>query len=297
MAVTHLIASAVEGLAPESVFVLDMRGNLLNRPRRLTSSLGDGGAADEMLETRQRLEKDLVAKISSTLEPLLGAEKFRAGASVDCDFTSSEESEESYDPNKSVMLTSQVTEDASTAKTTAGVPGTASNLPRPAARPATAPSGVSRHTENITYQSSRLVRQRRFPQGTVKKMSLAVLVDHNVKWQGEGEKKQRFPAPPSPETMKAIHDLVAAATGLSSERGDQLIVESLPFESTLNFEPLAPARPVTPASPQTQLLGLWNKNKYLVIGAGGAVLLLLLLMVFCMIRRKKRAGLKGMVSS
>src|SRR3979411_3189147 len=105
------------------------------------------------------MERDLVTKINSTLEPLLGAEKFRAGASVECDFSSAEQSEEIFDPNRSVRVSSQKSEDSSNPGGAAGIPGTASNLPRPAPKPATAMAGTSRRTESIAYQSSRTVRR------------------------------------------------------------------------------------------------------------------------------------------
>ena len=57
------------------------------------------------------MEHDLQNKIAATLDPLLGAEHFRAGASVDLDITSGEQSEEVYDPEKSALLTSTKTED------------------------------------------------------------------------------------------------------------------------------------------------------------------------------------------
>ena len=90
--------------------------------------------SEAALEYRQKLEHDLLAKINTTLEPLLGADKFRATASVECDFTSAEQSDESYDPSKSVMVNSQKTEDISGGAVAAGVPGTPSTLPRPASR-------------------------------------------------------------------------------------------------------------------------------------------------------------------
>jgi flagellar M-ring protein FliF len=84
-AISYLVASAVQGLAPEAVSVLDMQGNLLSRPRR---ALAEGGEppSEATLEFRQAVERDLVAKISTTLEPVLGPDKFRASATVDCDF-------------------------------------------------------------------------------------------------------------------------------------------------------------------------------------------------------------------
>jgi flagellar biosynthesis/type III secretory pathway M-ring protein FliF/YscJ len=53
------------------------------------------------------MEQDLALKMSSTLEPLQEFDKFRAGASVEVDFTSADQSEETFDPTKSVMVTSR----------------------------------------------------------------------------------------------------------------------------------------------------------------------------------------------
>ena len=276
-AICQLTASAVDGLVPEAVSVVDMRGNLLNRARR-ASNQDDPGPSGASLDYRQQIERDLLTKINSTLEPLLGQDKFRATAAVDCDFTSAEQSEETFDPTKSVMLTSQKTEDISGGAVAAGVPGTASNLPRPTSRPATGSNGVTRRTENITYQSSHTVRHLRLPQGAIKKMSVALLVDSEVRWEGTGDKARRIVQPPTAEKLKTIHDLVAGVIGFSAERGDQLVVESLPFESTLNPEPVSMAprpAPVAPASQLDQLL----KNKNVMIGAGAAILVLVGLIV------------------
>jgi flagellar M-ring protein FliF len=281
VAVEHLVASAVEGLTPEAVSVLDVRGTLLNRPHSAAASDG-GDSGDRLLETRQGIERDLVAKINSTLEPLLGAEKFRASASVECDFSSAEQSEEIFDPTHSVMVSSQKSEDTSTTGGAAGIPGTASNLPRPPAKPATALAGVSRHTESIAYQTSRTVKRVKLPQGTVKRISLAVLVDQAVRWEGQGTRIHRVLEQASPEKLKSIRDLVAAATGFSPDRGDQLIVESLPFESTLHLEP-EPVGPVAPKPTGTNAVNLppWLsrliENRTYTIG--GAVALGLILVV------------------
>jgi len=294
-AIQHLLASAVEGLTPESVSVLDVEGHLLSRTRIPPSEDGTE-SGDRILEIRQSIERDLVAKISSTLEPLLGADKFRVGASVECDFTSGEQSDEIFDPNRSVMVSSQKSEDTSTTGGAAGIPGTASNLPRPPAKPATALAGTSRRTESIAYQSSRTVRHTKMPEGTVKKMSLAVLLDQNVRWEGQGNKLHRVIEQPSAEKLKSIRDLVAAATGFSTERGDQLIVESLPFESTLNLEPPSATAVPKPATNTTNLppwLAKYLDNRWILIGATlalGFVLSLIRRAIGKMFGRKKEAS-------
>ena len=279
LAVQHLVASAVEGLAPQSVSVLDVRGNLLSRARAAASP-DASEPSDRLLEMRQDIERDLVAKINATLDPLLGSDKFHAGASVECDFSNAEQTEEIFDPSRSVMVTSQKSEDTTNTASGAGIPGTASNLPRPAARPAAGLAGTSRRTESIAYQSTRTVRHTKMPEGTIRKMSLAVVLDQNVRWEGQGNKMHRIIEQPSAEKLKSIRDLVAAATGFSTERGDQLIVESLPFESTLNFEPPSPTQAAPGGSGTTVNLPPWLahllENRILVTSISVALGLLLM---------------------
>ena len=297
-AVAYLVASAVEGLQPEAVSVVDMNGNLLNRPRR-SDSLDGEQSSQATLDFRQQIEKDLLAKINATLEPLLGPEKFRAGVSVECDFSGGEQSEETFDPNRSVMASSQKTEDLSGLNAASGVPGTASNLPRPVSRPGTGGVGMTRRTENITYQSSRTVRRVRLPQGIVKRVSAAILVDHNLRWEGTGAAAKRILEPPTPERLKTIRELAAAAIGLAADRGDQLIVEALPFETTLNLAPPGPPAP-PPAPAPTFVLPAWleqirRQSGPLVLAAagGGALLVLAFLLIWRRRRRRARVTLPG----
>src|ERR1035438_2290349 len=184
------------------------------------------------------------------------------------------------------MVTSQTTEDtSSTTRTIAGIPGTASNLPETAARPAPGGAGTSRKTENVNYETSRTVKRTVLPQGTIKRLSVSVLVDQEAHWEGTGATAKHILEPPSPERLKTIHDLAAAATGLNADRGDQLIVESLPFESTLNLEPPAALESVAPAPiGQTSLLAQLKSKPKIAIGAA-ASLALILGAIFFVVRR------------
>ncbi len=273
-AITNLVASAVEGLAPESVSVLDMRGNLLSRPKRTDSSDASSSGA---LEYRQKVEHDLAAKLDSTLEPLLGAGRFRTAVSAECEMKSGEQSEETFDPDHSVMVSSQKTEDiASQMRPAGGVPGTASTLPDEAPRPPTPTPTTSRKTESVNYQTSHTVKRLTLPQGAIQRLSVSVLLDYDVQF----EAGKRVLTAPDADRLKVIHDLVAAAAGLNPERGDQLIVESLPFESTLNLEaPVTetPAqRPVVKSNPLDQFkLEQLKKDPKVMIGLAGLVVLVL----------------------
>jgi len=280
-ALCNLAASAVEGLSPDGVAVIDMDGNLLSHPKR-TGQTGDAGVTSEALEVRQQIERDLVAKINSTLEPLLGADQFRAGASVECDLTSGEQEEETYNPDQSVMVSSQKSEDSNErgTATAGGVPGTAANLPQ--TKTGTSGGGTSHRTENVTYQTSRVVRHTRIPQGVVRKMSLSVLVGQPFKWEGTGKSRHQVVVPPSPETLQKIRDLVAGVTGLDTNRGDQLIVETLPFETNVIADTMQQAMPIPPGKKTTDNLPPWlekiNQYRDLVFMAVGGLIALSVLL-------------------
>jgi flagellar M-ring protein FliF len=291
-AINHLVASAVEGLSPDAVTLLDMNGNLLSRPKAAAPLDGTGPSAAE-LDYRHQVEADLVAKIGATLGPLLGPEKFRAGVSVECDFTGGEMSEEIFDPARSVMVTSQRTEDNTGAAVSNGVPGTASTLPRPTSRPNGGSNKTTRSTENIAYQSSRTVKKTHLSAGVMRKMSLAVLVDQDVTWEKDKNAFKRVLIPPTPEKLKVIRDLVAGITGFSAERGDQLVIETLPFETTLLLEPPGSPNVAVPGKPGAPIAGfpvslpLALDKKTQLIGGGALAGLLLLGIAFRLIRRKR----------
>lgn len=286
VSINHLVASAVEGLSPDAVSVLDMNGNLLGRPRP-PGGLDGPEPSEAALDYRHKVETDLVAKINSTLDPFLGAEKFRAGVSVECDFSGGEQSEEIYDPARSVMLSSQRTEDSSGTATASGVPGTASSLPRPTSRPGGGAAQVSRMTENVTYQSSRTVKKTRLPAGGIRKMSVAVLLDQTATWEKDKKGMKRVLVPPSADKLKVVRDMVAGVTGFNAQRGDQLVVETQPFETTLMLEP--PGSPVAlPAGPgaKEKWLKLDQRTLWIVGGGTGGLLVICLLLVVLLRGRK-----------
>ena len=78
LAINHLVASAVEGLSPDAVSVLDMNGNLLGRPKP-AGSLDGPEPSEAILDYRHKMEADLLSKVNGTLEPLLGREQVPRG--------------------------------------------------------------------------------------------------------------------------------------------------------------------------------------------------------------------------
>ncbi len=288
IAIARLVSNAVEGLTPEAVSILDIHGNVLNKEKK------DGGE-DEVntarIEYRRNIERDLLAKVNSTLEPLLGPDRFRAAVSVEIDYSTADQSEESFDPAKSVMTTSQRQEDVTATVTPSGVPGVPTNLPRPTARPGSAGSApITRRSENINYQTSRMVKKTHIPQGVVRRISVGVLLDHNVRWETQNGKSKAIASPPAPEQLKAARDVVAGVVGIEADRGDQIVVEALPFEQTLALVNPRPAPvPAAPADPVTWYKQAVEKRDPVVLGVtAAAVLTLLAIVVLVLKSRKKR---------
>jgi flagellar M-ring protein FliF len=290
-AVANLVASAVEGLTPELVSILDMQGNLLSRPHRKSGE--EGEPSEAALDYKHQIEKDLVSKVESTLEPLLGEGRFRVGVTADCDFTTSEQSEEVFDPTKSVMATSQKSEDVvGSGSQSAGVPGTSSNLPRAVPRAVTPGTSSSRRTENTSFETSKTVRHLKVPQGAIKRISASLLLDQEVRWEGQGKSRKRVIVPPTPEQIKKINDVVAGVLGLDTQRGDRLVVESLPFEQTLLAEAAPDPAAKTTENPKSGGAGDLLHDKRIWIGSGAGLVVLLVAAFFLMKRKRKTVAIQ-----
>lgn len=292
MAIANLVASAVDGLLPEAVAIVDTSGRLLNRP----SAGEDSGArmAEADLEYRRQVESGLTMRINTALEPLLGADRYRAGVSVDLDFTTTEENNESYDAASSAVLSSQSTEESNSATQPSGTPGTASNLPRPPARPASGASGTLRRVDNLTFQPGRTVRRVVSPRGAIRRVSTAIVIDHAIAWEGTGPKARRTLTPPSAEMLKSVHDIVAGLIGFSEQRGDQITVESVPFEVS---SATGPPNQQAPAAPQAPVGFGQIMRQPQVLGIIGVVVLLCLTAGFFLFRNKRHPPLRAELAS
>jgi flagellar M-ring protein FliF len=272
-AIAHLVASAVEGLSPQQVTIVDSHGDLLNKPRS-----GDplGSASDSQFEYQVNVEHELTKKLNETLDPILGAGNYRTGVSVECDFSGLEESEEVLDPAKSAIVSSQRTDESIAGRLNAGVPGTAANLPDPPPPTAAPGSGTTRRTENTNYQTSRLVRHVDHPRGAVKRVTVAVLLDQEMKWEKKGASYSRTFIAPLPEKITVIKNLVTNIAGINAARGDQVTVETLPFDGSIREDrPDAPSAHGSLPAGQDKAPWYLKKDPKIIAGAAaGGVLII-----------------------
>ncbi len=220
VAITRLLAGAVDDLQPENVSVIDAETNrALNAS--MDSALGDslGHSADEMLA--QRLVR--------TLEPVVGEGRIRASVRVEYDANSSEENQETYDPNSVVALASQKSEQRTGSGLAAGVPGTASNLGGKAVVDNSGSDSSLSKSENATYAANRTTRHTLHPAGQVKRITAALLVDDSVSLKEENGKQLEARQPRSADQLKKIEELARATLALDPARGDAISVQNISF--------------------------------------------------------------------
>jgi flagellar M-ring protein FliF len=227
-AIRNLVASAVDGLAPERVVLVDAAGHLPLGPK----------TADAMrLTAEQALEEKLIA----TLEPVTGAGNVRASVTLDYDPAATEETRESYDPDQTVTLSMQRTEQTAGGQpVAAGVPGVASNAPNAQALPVypqqTAPP-QSAKSESGTYGASKTVRHVLENPGRVRRMTAAIVVNDRLA-QLAAQGKAALWQPRSADELRNLTALAQAAVGFDAARGDMLTVEDLAFDENRSPQPV-----------------------------------------------------------
>jgi len=228
--IVNLVSGAVQGLQPKNVSLVDEKGQVLSRP----APAGDGLQTELEADIRAQLEKGMIAKVVSILEPVVGKGKVHANASVELDFNSSEQTEETYSPNPQLILSQQKSEERVTpGGGPSGIPGTQSNIEGAGVSAASTP-GRLRQSETTNYEVNRLVRHTIQPKGQVRRISVAVILDHkpNVTRDDQGRLVTSY-APRTKEELDSCRELVLAAVGYNAERGDTVTLENIPFFNEL----------------------------------------------------------------
>jgi flagellar M-ring protein FliF len=244
--ITNLVAASVEGLRSEQVVIIDSFGRSLAR-----GAMGqdDGTMAGVDLERQQKYERDMSMKVVGLLEPVVGVERVRANVTVQLHGSSQEQTREEYDPS-TVLRSEQTTIEGSNAEGVGGVAGAQANLPAPvrpdgtpvptaASTATTAGRGLTKSSKVSNYEVTKTVTHTIRPRGEVARVSVAVLVDDehvaNTAQDGSVTTKRK---PRDPAAMQKLQKLVAASLGIDTERGDQVTVENVAFETPVS-EPVA----------------------------------------------------------
>ncbi|MDQ0589489.1 flagellar basal-body MS-ring/collar protein FliF [Variovorax paradoxus] len=257
-AIVHMVSSSVPELDAKSVTVVDQHGNLLS-----AANAGARGLDVSQLKYAQEIEQGYIRRIEAILQPIVGASNVRAQVAADIDFSVVERTEESYKPNqdpRAAAIRSQQSSESMQQGATppGGVPGALSNQPpqtpsAPITAPPAAPNaasaqaaaagsapGSSRKDTTTNYELDRSIRHVQQGAGGVKRLSVAVVVNHREAADSAGKMSQRAL---TPAEIEQIRNLAKEAMGFSQERGDSLNVVNSAFARESRDEQAGPARP------------------------------------------------------
>lgn len=234
--IANLVSSAWDDLTPQNVTVVTTDGQMPGSGR---SSYGDATGASGDLETV------MAEKVVQVLTPIVGTDHVKSSVSIEYDPTSGESTQDSYDPNSSVVVNSQISTETSADAQPSGIPGTPTNAPN--VQPTGAAGNQTKvedttdgiRTENKTFAVSHTTHHLIEPPGRIKRVAAAILVDDVVETKTTDGKAAQSRRKRTPEEMKQITDLSKAALGWDSGRGDQISVEEVTFQ-TPDAESLGP---------------------------------------------------------
>ena len=187
----------------------------------------------------RELEDEFSKRLMATLGPVVGADNLRTSVNVEYDPTSSEESEDKYDPNVSALLTTQKTMEQAGQANDGGVAGTASNLPTTPGKGTTQSEDANADgttqtskSENSTFGVNKLSRHTIAPAGRIRRITAAILVNDFSDKKMVGGKMVGSTYKRSPAQLKQLQDLAAAVIGVDPQRGDLVTVENMTFNDT-----------------------------------------------------------------
>lgn len=226
-AIVHLVAAAVPDLSPDSVTLVDQRGQLLSSGK---GGQGIAGTLDTNSKYRASIEGALEQQLTGMLSRVVGAGKISVKVNADIDFNRIEENAEIYDPEQQVARSEQRSEERRNAQTNQPMPpvGLTANVPgqNPQGTSIGQSENVTHESETINYEISRTVRRSVQEAGSVRRLSVAALVEGNYT-NVDGERQY---VPMSDEAREKIATLIRSAIGFNAERGDVVQVVDMPFE-------------------------------------------------------------------
>ncbi|TDR13321.1 flagellar M-ring protein FliF [Marinomonas communis] len=238
-AIVNLVASSISQLSDKDVTVVDQRGTLLTE-KDTNSELSIAG---KQFEYTRRVEDVLLSRVNNILSPVVGGGRFKAEVSADIDFTAVEQTDEQYNPDLLALRSEQTLRERRSANAAnSGVPGSLTNQPPGAvtipeavdengapigSNNANGNNGQSREETTRNFELDRSISYTKRQQGTVRRLSVAVVVDDIASIDPESAAIVRTPW--SDEELSRLTLLVRDAVGYDPSRGDSVSVINSPF--------------------------------------------------------------------
>ena len=235
-AIRHLVATAVTGLRPQRISIVDEQGQLLADGAGDDSNGGDVSADERRAAFEQRLRQQVEGIVTS----VVGPGHARVQLSAEFDFNKVTQTSDKFDPDGRVIRSSQTREESSSNSDKDNQVSVGNELPganqrqqqqqqqgAQGAQPPAAPRDETKKSEEIVnYEISKTTKTEVIEGGRVNRISVAVLVDGTYNKNDKGEVTYQ---PRSKEEIDQIAALVRSAIGFDQKRGDQVEVVNLPF--------------------------------------------------------------------
>lgn len=262
-AIGHMVAASIPNLDVDQVTIVDQQGRLLTQPdagddMRLTAT---------QFDYRKRIEAYYTKRIEDIVTPIAGFGAVKAQVNADLDFTVTEQTQESFNPNPPAVRSEQTVEEKTTSALQAGgVPGSLSNQApsaAAAAAEATAPGGSSVQRTTRNYEIDKTISHTRRNGAAIRRLTAAVVIDDRTTVDEDGETVRE---PLTEEELTRITNLVKEAIGFSAERGDSVNVINQSFT-------LPPAPEEMPEPSLFASANLWDMAKQALAIAAVAFLI------------------------
>ncbi len=228
-AITHLVATAVPGLDISRITIVDSNGKLLAKGGGSPDDIGT--VASNAEEYRVSFENRLRETIETLIEKSVGPGSVKAQVSAEIDFDRVTTSSEIFDPNGQVARSVQVTEERENAtEKKSGDVSVSNNLPTGQGQGVQGGGSVSlaeKTGETTNFEISKTVKSQVSETGTIKRISIAVLVDGVYTVNAETNEKTYAPRPD--EELDKLKILAKSAVGFNEKRGDTIEVVNMKF--------------------------------------------------------------------
>jgi len=273
-AIVNLTASAVPGLKPGRVTLLDAAGDLLASGEDGADALA-AGIDEKVAATEARIRRtveDIVGRI-------VGPKNMRVQVAADLDMSRVTETANIIDPDSQTVLSNISVNDATNTSDPAGARGVtvANQLPNAAAvdpQEGDKSTTASRRTEETTnYEMTRTVRNEVREMGGIKRLSVAVALNTPTTIDVNGA---AIPAPRNEQALARITSLVRTAVGYNAARGDQVDVVETPFNVPV-AEPVAAGAPATIAAPRLTSSQIMRGAEFAALGLVALALIMFVL--------------------
>jgi len=265
-AIANLVASSVPGLELSNVSIVDQYGHLMSQ-NHSSEALAVTASQFQYLS---QVENSYIKRIENILIPLLGPDGVKAQVTAEMDFTSTEQTRESFNPDMPALRSEQMEENRSSSGNIAGgIPGALSNQPAvdgvapeivgekesaTGNKKTSAGSTQNRTTRN--YELDKTISHTRLATGNLVRLSVAVVIDYKKIIDDKGK---TIRVEHTPEELEKITNLVKETIGFNVIRGDRINIMNSQFSLPEVMEAL-------PETPIWQKAWVWDIAKQVLGG-------------------------------